>query len=44
MNERRPGCLVGLLKLAALTWLYDQMQERFGHVAARRQEKMRWTG
>ncbi len=30
MNERRPGCLVGLLQLAALTWLYDLLQERFG--------------
>lgn len=29
MNER-PGCLAGLLKLAALGWIYDWLQDNFG--------------
>jgi hypothetical protein len=29
MNER-PGCLVGILQLLALTWLFDWLQDNFG--------------
>ena len=29
MNDR-PGCLVGLLKLFALSWLFDWLQDNFG--------------
>ena len=29
-GERRGGCLEGLLKLAALSWLFDWLQDRFG--------------
>lgn len=28
--EERPGCLVGLLKLAFLQAIFDWLQERFG--------------
>lgn len=28
--ERRPGCLVGLFKLAFLNVVFDWLQERFG--------------
>ncbi len=28
--ERRPGCLVGLLKLAFLNAIFDWLQDRFG--------------
>jgi len=28
--ERRPGCLVGFLKLAVLDAVFDWLQERFG--------------
>ncbi|MBN1922569.1 MAG: hypothetical protein JW892_15075 [Anaerolineae bacterium] len=28
--EERPGCLVGLLKLAFLNAIFDWLQERFG--------------
>jgi hypothetical protein len=26
----QPGCLGGLLRLAFLSWLFDELQERFG--------------
>lgn len=26
----RPGCLAGFLKLAALGWVYDWLQDNFG--------------
>ena len=29
MNNR-PGCLVGILKLLALGWLFDWLQDNFG--------------
>lgn len=29
MNDR-PGCLSGLIKLFALNWIIDWLQERFG--------------
>jgi hypothetical protein len=29
MNDR-PGCLVGLLKLSLLRWVYDGLQHMFG--------------
>lgn len=29
MNDR-PGCLVGLLKLTFLNWIYEGLQRRFG--------------
>lgn len=29
-GERRGGCLEGFLKLAALGWLFDWLQGRFG--------------
>ena len=29
MNTR-PGCLVGLAKIFAFTWLFDWLQDRFG--------------
>ncbi len=28
--EERPGCLSGLLKLAALGWLFDWLQDNIG--------------
>ena len=28
--RERPGCLVGLLKLAMLGWLFDWLQDTFG--------------
>ncbi len=28
--ERRPGCLIGLLKLAFLNAIFDWLQDRFG--------------
>lgn len=28
--DRRDGCLAGLLKLGALSWLHDWLQGRFG--------------
>ena len=28
--DRRPGCLVGLLKLAVLDAVFDWLQDRFG--------------
>ena len=28
--ERRPGCLVGLLKLAVLDAVFDWLQDKFG--------------
>lgn len=28
--DRRPGCLAGLLKLLALDWIFDRLQDRFG--------------
>lgn len=28
--DRRPGCLVGLLKLAVLNTVFDWLQDRFG--------------
>lgn len=30
MNEERPGCLSGLLKLFLLTVLFEWLEERFG--------------
>ena len=30
MNDDRPGCLGGLLRLALLTWLFEFLEERFG--------------
>ncbi|HSQ26995.1 MAG TPA: hypothetical protein VLM80_07705 [Anaerolineales bacterium] len=29
MNDR-PGCLTGLFKIFALTWLFDWLQDNFG--------------
>ncbi|NPA93348.1 MAG: hypothetical protein GXO56_06685 [Chloroflexi bacterium] len=29
-QDDRPGCLGGLLRLAALAWLFDFLEERFG--------------
>ncbi|GAP06866.1 hypothetical protein ATHL_01730 [Anaerolinea thermolimosa] len=29
MNER-PGCLIGLLKIGLLRWVYDGLQRTFG--------------
>jgi hypothetical protein len=29
MNDR-PGCLAGLLKLLALSWFFDWLQDNFG--------------
>ena len=31
MDNRRPGCLAGLLKLFLLDKAFDWMQERFGY-------------
>ena len=31
MDDRRQGCLSGLLKLFLLDKLFDWLQERFGH-------------
>jgi len=28
--SNRPGCLVGLLELLALSWLFDWLQDTFG--------------
>ena len=28
--DNRPGCLVGLGKIFALTWLFDWLQDNFG--------------
>ena len=28
--DEKPGCLTGLLKLFALTWLFDWLQDNFG--------------
>jgi hypothetical protein len=28
--DDRPGCLAGILKLLALTWLFDWLQDNFG--------------
>ena len=28
--DNRPGCLVGLLKLTFLRWIYDALQSRVG--------------
>ncbi len=28
--RERPGCLSGLLRLIALNWIFDWLQERFG--------------
>ncbi|MBX7234224.1 MAG: hypothetical protein K1X65_07560 [Caldilineales bacterium] len=30
MNDRDQGCLAGLLEIAALTWLFDWLQDNFG--------------
>jgi hypothetical protein len=30
MNDNRPGCLGGLLRLALLGWVFDWLQDRFG--------------
>ncbi|NPA06521.1 MAG: hypothetical protein GXO54_03865 [Chloroflexi bacterium] len=30
MEDRRPGCLGGLLRLLLLAWVYDWLQERMG--------------
>ncbi len=30
MNDDRPGCLGGLLRLALLAWLFEFLEERFG--------------
>lgn len=30
MNQRDPGCLSGLLKLALLTWVFDWLEDNFG--------------
>lgn len=30
MNDNRPGCLGGLLRLVLLTWLFEFLEERFG--------------
>ncbi len=30
MNDNRPGCLGGLLRLALLTWLFEFLEDRFG--------------
>jgi len=29
--DGRPGCLVGLLKLTVLRWIYDLLQNTFGY-------------
>jgi len=31
MNDNRPGCLGGLLRLAVLKWLFGFLQDRFGY-------------
>jgi hypothetical protein len=30
MHDRRPGCLVGLLELGLVRWIYNGAQRRFG--------------